>query len=263
MSEHRASPSVNGWNGAYVDDLYQRWKQNPESIATEWRSFFEGFDLGATRPPAPTAGGKSRSDGSVARAHEAQWRVDTLIYHYRDLGHLAADLDPLGRKRPRPEKLSLEAFGLSASQLDQTFDPGFLPLPSPAPLRDIVQLLEDTYCRTVGAEYMHIQDTDRRRWLQERMERARNRPAPTREQQLRLLDKLIEADGFESFLRTRYVGKKRFGLEGGESLIPMLDTIVEGSPAAGVGEIVMGMAHRGRLNVLVNVMQKSFDQIFT
>lgn len=266
MSEHRASPSVNGWNGAYVDDLYGRWKENPESVAPEWRSFFEGFDLGATRPPAPTGAGRRAApvaDGTVARAHEAQWRVDTLIYHYRDLGHLAADLDPLGTKRPRPAKLSLEAFGLSEAQLDQTFDSGLLPLPSPAPLRDIVQLLEDTYCRTVGVEYMHIQDTDRRRWLQERMEQVRNRPAPAKQQQLRLLDRLIEADGFESFLRTRYVGKKRFGLEGGESLIPMLDTIVEGSPSVGVGEIVMGMAHRGRLNVLVNVLKKSFDQIFT
>ncbi len=266
MSEHRASPSVNGWNGAYVDDLYGRWKENPEAVAPEWRSFFEGFDLGATRPPAPTAAGRRAApaiDGNVARAHEVQWRIDTLIYHYRDLGHLAADLDPLGTKRPRPAKLSLEAFGLSEAQLDQTFDPGLLPLPSPAPLRDIVQLLEDTYCRTVGVEYMHIQDTDRRRWLQERMEQVRNRPAPSQQQQLRLLDRLIEADGFESFLRTRYVGKKRFGLEGGESLIPMLDTIVEGAPGVGVGEIVMGMAHRGRLNVLVNVLKKSFDQIFT
>ncbi len=262
MSEHRASPSLNGWNAAYVEELYRQWKADPASLEPQWRTFFEGFDLGAARPEPPraTKGGPS---GGAARAHEAQWRVDTLIYHYRDLGHLAADLDPLGTKRPRPAKLSLEAFGLSESQLDDTFDPGLLPLAAPAKLRDIVQLLEDTYCRTVGAEYMHIQDTEKRRWLQERMERVRNRPEPAREARLRLLEKLIEADGFESFLRTRYVGKKRFGLEGGESLIPMLDVLVESAPGSGVGEIVMGMAHRGRLNVLVNVMQKSFDQIFT
>ena len=261
MAHHRASPSLNGWNGEYVDDLYRRWKEDPTGVDPEWRVFFEGFDLGVSR--TPPKGAKTAPDGSLARAHENQWRVDTLIHHYRDLGHLAADLDPLGTKRPRPEKLSLEAFGLSAANLDDTFDPGLLPLKAPASLRQIVELLEQTYCRTVGVECMHIQDPAKRRWLQERMESTRNRPEPSPEARLRLLDKLIEADGFESFLRTRYVGKKRFGLEGGESLIPMLDVIVESAPSLGVGEIVMGMAHRGRLNVLVNVLHKTFDQIFT
>jgi 2-oxoglutarate dehydrogenase E1 component len=274
MAHHRASPppasslgrSVNGWNAEYLDDLYRQWTADPASVEPEWRSFFEGFDLGVRRPAPPASTKAAKGGGTsseLAEAHEGQWRVANLIYHYRDLGHLAADLDPLGTTRPRPARLALEAFGLSEADLDREFDPGLLPLKSPATLREIVQLLEDTYCRTVGVEYMHIQDTERRQWLQSRMETFRNRPEPKQAQRLRLLDKLIEADGFESFLRTRYVGKKRFGLEGGESLIPMLDTIVENAPAAGVGEIVMGMAHRGRLNVLVNVLHKTFDQIFT
>jgi 2-oxoglutarate dehydrogenase E1 component len=261
MAQDRATPSVNGWQGDFVEDLYRRWQADPASVGADWSRFFEGFELGAARPAPPRAA--TSKAAAASGGHPDQWRVDSLIYHYRDIGHLAAKLDPLGTDRPRPEKLSLAAFGLSESQLDDRFDPGVLQIDQPATLRSIVQLLEETYCGTIGVEYMHIQDTEKRRWLQQRMESVRNHPPRARESKLRLLDRLVEADAFESFLRTRYVGKKRFGLEGGESLIPMLDTIVESAPAAGVGEIVMGMAHRGRLNVLVNILHKTFDQIFT
>ena len=266
MAQERALPSVNGWHGDFVEDLYHRWQADPTSVGEDWNRFFQGFELGVQRPaPPPAAGRPSAAVAAPAPGggHPDQWRVDSLIYHYRDIGHLAANLDPLGTVRPRPERLSLEAFGLRAAQLDERFDSGVLHLEGTATLREIVELLEETYCRTIGVEYLHIQDTEKRRWLQERMESVRNRPQRSRPEKLRLLDKLIEADAFESFLRTRYVGKKRFGLEGGESLIPMLDTIVEGAPGLGVGEIVMGMAHRGRLNVLVNILHKTFDQIFT
>ena len=244
--------SLNGWNAEFVDDLYRRWKTDPESVDADWKRFFEGFDLGLVRSP---------EHGDVA--HSLQGKVDSLIYHYRDIGHFAADLDPLGVQRPFPENLTLESFGLSDEHLDETFDPGVLPLDNPAPLRDILEVLEETYCRHIGAEYMHIQDRERRRWLQKRMEGVRNRPTYSAEERRRFLRTLAEAEAFENFFNTRYVGKKRFGLEGGESLMPLLDTIIELAPTNGIEEFVMGMAHRGRLNVLCNIIGKSYAQLLT
>ncbi len=245
--------SLNGWNAEFVDDLYHRWKADPESVEQDWRRFFEGFELGNARP-APT---------SVDVAHSLQGKVDSLIYHYRDIGHFAASLDPLGTQRPFPEYLTLESFGLADEHLDETFDPGVLPLENPASLRSILDLLEATYCRHVGAEYMHIQDREKRRWLQKRMEGVRNQPSYSDEDRINLLEVLATADAFENFLQTRYIGKKRFGLEGGESLMPLLETIMELAPANGVEEFVLGMSHRGRLNVLCNILGKTYGQVFT
>ncbi len=274
--------SVNAWNAEFIDDLYARWSDNPESVEPQWRQFFQGFELGLTKAP-PESKATHRGGGAVSATRESsptsaalpsgapvppvantlQAKVDSLIYHYRDIGHLAADLDPLGTIRPFPDMLTLESFELADEDLDKTFDPGVLPLESPAPLKDIIQLLEDTYCRHIGVEYMHIQQRDRRRWLQKHMETTRNKPPMPRELRRQILKSLIEADGFESFLKNRYVGKKRFGLEGGESLIPMLDQIIELGPANGVKEFSLGMAHRGRLNVLVNILNKTYAQLFT
>ncbi|MCP3859808.1 MAG: 2-oxoglutarate dehydrogenase E1 component [Phycisphaeraceae bacterium] len=245
--------SLNGWNAEFVEERYREWKADPESVEADWRRFFEGFELGAARP----------EPGETAVAHSLQGKVDSLIYHYRDIGHLAADLDPLDRTRPFPENLTLESFGLGDEHLDETFDPGVLPLESPAPLRDIIALLEATYCRHIGAEYMHIQDREKRRWLQKRMEGVSNQPPRSEEDRIHLLETLASADAFETFLQTRYVGKKRFGIEGGESLIPLLDTIIELAPANGINEFVMGMSHRGRLNVLCNILGKTYGQLFT
>jgi 2-oxoglutarate dehydrogenase E1 component len=268
-SDQGVDLSVNGWNAAWVDQQYQRWQEDPNSVGPEWRTFFQGFELGSqladadgqssarpTMAPVPQA--------AVARtAHTAQGRVDSLVYHYRDIGHRHADLDPLGTERPLPEYLTLGSFGLSEQDLGETFDPGHLPLDGEAPLREIIALLEDTYCRHIGVEYMHIQDRARRRWLQQQMEPVRNRPEFSRGEKLRILRELIEADGFENFLQTRYRGKKRFGLDGGESLIAMLDELAEYGPTHGVEEYAIAMAHRGRLNVLVNILHKTYDQIFT
>ncbi len=258
--------SVNGWNGNYIEGLYREWAADPQSVEPQWRHFFAGFDLGY-RPPGTAS--KTEAAPPTQKLLESvatgskQSQVDSLIYHYRDIGHWAADLDPLGTRRPFPEDLTLQSFGLGAADLDQPFDPGTLPLPEPSTLRDIIAQLEETYCRHVGAEYMHIQDRARVRWLQERMEPVRNRPSFSPNQKLQILRDLIEADGFENFLDTRYVGKKRFGLEGGETLIPMLSNIVESGPTLGIKEFLFGMAHRGRLNVLVNILHKTYDQIFT
>jgi 2-oxoglutarate dehydrogenase E1 component len=283
--------SVNGWNAEFIDALYQKWSANPDSVDPQWKQFFQGFELGLTQPASPGRDGKAAASaapaasggGAVAAPREPaptsptptpvgslppvantlQAKVDSLIYHYRDIGHLASDLDPLGTERPFPDTLTLESFDLSDEDLDKTFDPGVLPLDNPAPLKEIIQLLEDTYCRHIGVEYMHIQQRERRRFLQKAMETTRNKPAMPRELRRHLLKQLTEADAFENFLKNRYVGKKRFGLEGGESLIPMVDQIVELGPANGVKEFSLGMAHRGRLNVLVNILNKSYDQLFT
>ncbi|MEC9158536.1 MAG: 2-oxoglutarate dehydrogenase E1 component [Planctomycetota bacterium] len=253
--------SVNAFNPEYVEALYIQWKSDQSSVSEDWNRFFLGFELGLE---TSAGSGTIEPAGTGAEAaNSKQGRVDALIYQYRDIGHLAAQLDPLGGHRPFPDELTLEALTLSDANLDDSFDPGTLPLPNPSSLREIIELLEETYCRGIGVEYMHIQNRERRRWLQKRMEPTRNHARFGSDRKLHLLQKLIEADGFESFLKKRYVGKKRFGLEGGESLIPLLDQLVEVGAENGISEIAIGMAHRGRLNVLANILDKTFNQIFT
>jgi 2-oxoglutarate dehydrogenase E1 component len=269
-SHPHAPQSVNGWQPGFIEDLYGRFKADPDSVGPEWRQFFLGFELGTTlESGTSTAGDAAGARPAPVAALAAggldpdQRKVDELVLRYRTFGHLAAQLDPLGTTRPFPDDLTLEAVGLGDDALARSFDPGTLPLDNPAPLSDIVACLEETYCGPIGAEYMHIRSAERRAWLAKRLEAARSRPALGAETKRRLLAKLMEAESFETFLANRYVGKKRFGLEGGESLIPILDTIVEAGPALGVGEFMLGMAHRGRLNVLANVVGKDLARIFT
>ena len=224
------------------------------------RSSPEGAPAGAT---AQSSGAPAGATAQTSPATAQQRRVDDLIHRYRAFGHLAAQLDPLGTTRPFPEQLTLEAVGLDDGALGQAFDPGTLPLDNPSPLGDIIACLESTYCGSMGVEYAHIGAADRRAWLAKRLEAARNSPRFSGDTKRRILGKLLEADSFESFLANRYVGKKRFGLEGGESLIPILDQILESGPALGVQEFMLGMAHRGRLNVLANIVGKNLQQIFT
>src|SRR5207253_2080448 len=181
---------------------------------------------------------------------------------YRDLGHFLAHLDPLSERKSSYPLLELSEFGLSAADLDRAFDTHhFLGL-SKGTLRELLAALRETYCRTIGVEYMHIQDTRIRRWLQERMEPRRNQPNFPRRRKIRILMNLHFAELFERFLHARYVGQKRFSLEGAETLIPLLDAIVEQAANTGVREIVLGMSHRGRLNVLANVLGKPYQEVF-
>jgi 2-oxoglutarate dehydrogenase E1 component len=231
-----------------IEAAYRQWRHDPGSVDDSWRWFFEGFELGTTQ--LPTSGGSRQT--SVVR----------LIYAYRDLGHFVAQLDPLSEPRGSHSLLELSEFGLSDADLDRTFDTApFVGLGN-ATLRQLLVALRETYCRTIGVEYMHIQDTRIRRWLQERMEPRRNRPKFSHDQKLRILKGLHYAELFERFLQTRYPGEKRFSLEGAETLIPLLEAIVERAPDSGVREIIFGMAHRGRLNVLANILRKPYEEIF-
>jgi 2-oxoglutarate dehydrogenase E1 component len=257
----RASLAVNGWSSDYVDGLYLQWKEDRNAVPVEWAEFFAGFDLGATRVPAK--GAAAATPAGTAVEHSLQRKVDRLIDTYRRHGHLAAHLDPLGTVRPFPDCLTLEAFGLGDGNLNESFDAGDLPIDSPAKLSTILETLERTYCGPIGIEYMAIADDHRRRWLQKRIETVAGRPPMTAELRKRLLGRMCDAETLEQFLDKRFVGKKRFGVEGNETLVPFVDQLVENAPANGIKEIDIGMAHRGRLNILVHILGKTIEQVVT
>jgi 2-oxoglutarate dehydrogenase E1 component len=238
------------WNLNAIEDAYRRWRDDPQSVDPSWRYFFEGFELGGARAAVP------------ATNPHCQTGIVRLIDAYRDLGHFLAHLDPLSDQRTAHPLLELSEFDFDETDLDRTFDTShFVGLPQ-ATLRELLAALRETYCRTIGVEYLHIQDTRIRRWLQERMEPRRNRPNFDRAKKLTILKELHYAEMFERFLHTRYVGQKRFSLEGAETLIPILEAFVEMAPETGVREIVLGMAHRGRLNVLANILRKPYQEVF-
>src|SRR5262245_48111456 len=243
---------ANRWNLDVLEQLFQRWRRDSSAVDEGWRAFFEGFELGqARRPPA-----------APAAAAAKQAAVINLIDAYRGLGHILARLDPLSDPPASYPLLELSRFGLTDADLDQTFDASHFVGMRQCPMRQLIQTLRDTYCRTIGVEYMHIQDTEIRRWLQNRMEPCRNQPEFQLRQRLRILMELHFAELFEKFLQTRYLGQKRFSLEGAETLIPLLNMLMEKAADAGVREVVLGMAHRGRLNVLANVLGKPCGEVF-
>jgi 2-oxoglutarate dehydrogenase E1 component len=221
----------------------------------------------ATRTPVSSGPGTSLHDGTdvgavAARRAIAGKRVRRLIEDYREIGHLAATLDPLGLEDRRANRIRLEDYGLSASDLDDLVEADGIADGRPIKLRELLDLLEETYCRNIGIEVSHIYSPEIRSWLQQRIESTRNRVRFTRAEQLHMLGKVTEAEVFEQFLQTKFLGAKRFSLEGAESIIPVLDRVIERASRAGVSQIVIGMAHRGRLNVLSNVLGKPPAEIF-
>ncbi|MGC9965754.1 MAG: 2-oxoglutarate dehydrogenase E1 component [Syntrophobacteraceae bacterium] len=239
----------------FIDSQYQKWKSNPESVSREWRIFFDGFELGG-RPEEVSAGFCDKKE--LLR----QSRVQELIYRYRDLGHIMTCLDPLERCLDTHELLALGSFDLSGEDLDRPFHAPVTLFRQETPLKEIIAALRQTYCRSIGVEYMHLQDPHERSWLQERMEPSRNTPQFSRDEKLQILNKLCQAYLFERFLHTRYVGQKRFSIEGAEIVIPMLETLVRHASRGGCREILIGMAHRGRLNIQVNVLDKLYEHLF-
>jgi 2-oxoglutarate dehydrogenase E1 component len=254
-------------NGPQLEALYQQWKHDPASVDAQWHAFFAGFELGCQQPPkrgtAPAKASIAVSAGDVSADHGQQSRVDALVSAYRRLGHQAAKIDPLNLLKRTVPELSLDYVKLTEADLDSEFEIYWAGKLSKMPLGTIVELLKDTYCGNVGIEYMHIEDYEIRRWLRSRIEEGRLRKdtLPNAEKK-RVLGHLLEGEMFEKFLHTRYVGQKRFSLEGGETVIPILDKIVEECPRHGVEQIVMGMSHRGRLNVLANILGKDYEFVF-
>ncbi|MEO8377013.1 MAG: 2-oxoglutarate dehydrogenase E1 component [Candidatus Sumerlaeota bacterium] len=265
MSEIKTNaPGINAWSPEYLESQYDQWKANPTSVDPQWQFFFQGFDLGAsTRPDDGISSTTTATASADPSFIDKNGRVNSLVYHYRDVGHLAANLDPLGIKRIHPETLSLEFHGLSDADLETHFRTSVKEFGGSAKLKDIIAYLQSIYCGTLGVEYMHMQNTAERRWLQDRLENSSIKPSITPDGKRALLRKLYQAEMFENFLHTRYKGEKRFSLEGGETLIPILWYALESAGALGVKEVVVGMAHRGRLNVLANIINKSYDEIFS
>jgi 2-oxoglutarate dehydrogenase E1 component len=247
-------------NADLIEEYYRHWIENPESVDATWRAFFQGFTLGLSGQIPVLAGSASAAPALVDSLKQSQ--VHSLIYHYRSIGHIQSHLDPLQGPPAPSARLSLGEFGLAEPDLETFFDIGHYLDGGQMRLVDLISSLKQTYCGHIGVEYLHLQDTEVRRWLQNYMEPRRNQPNFPREQKIRILRRLHKAEIFEHFLQTKYVGQKRFSLEGGETLIPALDIVVEHCAELGIDEIVLGMAHRGRLNVLANLLQKSFQFIF-
>ena len=251
-------------NSDLIEAAYRSWLDNPESVDPTWRAFFQGFALGNNGGSLTAAVGASAASGERVSIIDSlkQSQVHSLIYHYRALGHLQAHLDPLNPPPAPTPRLALSGFGLAEADLNESFDIGHYLNGGQMRLSEIIDGLKKTYCGRIGVEYIHIQDTDVRRWLQERMEPSRLQATFTKKQKVRILRRLHKAELFEKFLHTKFVGQKRFSLEGGETMIAALDAVIERGPEVGVEEIVLGMAHRGRLSVLTNILRKPFDVLF-
>ena len=268
-----------GINSGYVAEQLDQYLRNPESVDENWRRYFQdrlngqpagrtngnGVVNGTTAEHAAnrlTAGAGLAPSSAPMSMVEGQGHVAQLINAYRTRGHLFARVDPLRLEPAAPPQLDLANFGLTEADLDRTYSTVDMAGPKEAKLREIIARLETTYCRSIGAEFTQLEDPEERAWLQERMESTQNRLKLDRDAQVRILTKLTDAEIFEQFIHKNYVGAKRFSLEGAESLIPLLDLLLETSGQQGVQEIVIGMAHRGRLNVLANILTKNIREIF-
>jgi 2-oxoglutarate dehydrogenase E1 component len=249
---------ANSLNVELLDENYARWKRDPASLDPSWSAFFEGFELGCVQK----GDGAGKAAPPAAGEAPLQTRVDGLVYAYRTLGHTVAKLDPLTQDRPEQPLLSLRELGFSDKDLGLTVSSKFFAGGRSMKLGEMIESLRRIYADTIGIEFMHIQNIRVRNWLRDRVEGRPTAAKASPEAQVAILRELLEAESFEHFLHTKYVGQKRFSLEGAESLMVALHTIFESSPRLGVQEIVMGMAHRGRLNVLANFLCKSFTELF-
>ena len=275
-----ATSALYGGNADYVESLYEQYLADPASVEPHWRGYFAALP----RPAAPEASHRAIQSAIASRARAArdagavvaaagvdeesarQGAVSRLVQIYANRGHLIAKLDPLGlSRRDRPRVLELSYFGLDEADLDRSFFTGsrVADVPQRSTLRDIVAMLERTYCGTVGAEFAHVSDTDERLWLQDEFQSGRLNHRFSAEERRNILWQLTAAEGLERYLHTKYVGQKRFSLEGGDALIPLLDDVIQTGGALGAEEFVIGMAHRGRLNVLVNVLGKAPSVLFS
>jgi 2-oxoglutarate dehydrogenase E1 component len=279
LAKALATTALSGGNASFIEDLYEQFLKDPSGIDPTWAAYFRGLQGGAIGEVAhtpirerllarlklpPTRSGPQRAESGGASAK--QGAVSRLIQVYANRGHLAANLDPLGiQERPKPYVLDLEYFGLSDADLDTEFFTGSRnpAMPERAKLKDILADLKFIYTDTIGAEFAHVSNSDERLWLQDSFQVARMRRRFSVDEKKNILWQLTAAEGLERYLHTKYVGQKRFSLEGGDSLIPLLDDLVQHGGRMGVEETIIGMAHRGRLNVLVNLLGKSPTDLFS
>ncbi len=293
LQQFAASSQLSGGNAAFIEDLYESYLRDPASVAAGWKKYFDTFkgreagdvphsDAILRIERAQKLNGHAALNGSAASAGldaqgQKQAAVSKLVTAYRSRGHLAARLDPLNMRgtwseadlqaigllpRPGAPDLDPASHGLGAADLDTEFNTGFLGGPQRLKLRDLLERLKKTYTGGIGAEFMHIRDVVERRWVHQHIESAGGDYALSAEEKRCLLDKLVQADGLERYLHTKYVGQKRFSLEGGDSLIPLLSEMLTRGASDGLKDLVVGMAHRGRLNVLVNILGKAPNKLF-
>ena len=269
------SSSLYGSNANFIEDMYERFLEDPESVESSWQEHFktihQGIDYETPHSPVverfAQLAVKSPSrlaalQGFTQESVQKQSAVARLINHYRVRGHQIANNNPLGKTTTIPADLDPSYYGLAEPDMDTLFDTGALYGIDRLPLRDIIASLKEIYCGSIGSEYMHIVDTQIRRWLISRLESSKNNLEVDAEKKRWTLKLLTAAEGIETHLQNKFVGQKRFSLEGGEALIPILDELIECAGAKGVKEMVIGMAHRGRLNVLVNILGKSPASLF-
>ena len=237
-----------------IEDLFQQYLKDNNSVEPDWKQFFAGFEF---------ARSNYKGSGQVPESVKKEFNVINLINDYRSRGHLFTKTNPVRERRKYTPTLDLENFDLSSSDLETVFQAGSQIGIGPAKLKDIIAHLKQTYCQSIGAEYMYIRTPEIIKWLQEKMERNKNTPKFSLEEKKTILNKLNQAVVFENFLHTKFVGQKRFSLEGAETTIPALDAVCEIGAEMGIQDFVIGMAHRGRLNVLANILNKTYEDIFT
>ncbi|WP_373511668.1 2-oxoglutarate dehydrogenase E1 component [Persicitalea sp.] len=255
---------------SYIEDLYKSYQQDPNSVEESWARFFEGFDFSNKYPQngKAAANGAAASNGMAKAAPVSDDRIRKemevvhLIRGYRSRGHLVATTNPIRERKNRGPLLELADFKLEESDLDTVFEAGTEVFGKPATLREIVDALKKIYTSDIGFEYLYIRDREQKSWLREKIEKEALNMNFSIEEKKHILSKLNEAVVFENFLHTKYIGQKRFSLEGGETTIPALDAMINKAGEMGVKEVMIGMAHRGRLNVLVNTMRKTYEQVF-
>jgi 2-oxoglutarate dehydrogenase E1 component len=261
---------LNAAHTQFFADLYEQYTVNPDTVEPSWRAFFQGFDFGMESSSEEQAINQFADFSSgnqdyslVSEKLQKEFKVLKLIDGYRTRGHLFTKTNPVRERRTYAPTLALENFELSASDLDTVFDAAKVLGHQPSTLRDIVKHLDNVYCQSIGIEYMYIRKPEVIEWIQKKLNINDNLPNFSADEKKHILHKLNEAVSFENFLHTKYVGQKRFSLEGGETIIPALDALIEAAADKGVEKFVMGMAHRGRLNILANIFRKETQDIFS
>lgn len=238
-----------------IEELYTAYLKNPENVDKTWHDFFKGLEFSRTF--------YGDSVEEIPENISKEFKVIRLIQAYRTRGHLFTQTNPVRQRRKYAPTLDIENFGLDASDLNLVFQAGNEIGIGPSPLSAIIEHLKTTYCRSIGVEYMYIRNPEEVKWIQDKLEKSKNLPNFSKEEKKIIVNKLIQATTFENYLATKFVGQKRFSLEGGESFLPALNTLMEHGTDLGIVDYVIGMAHRGRLNVLANIMNKPVEDIFT